>query len=205
MKLIDLTGQRFGRLLVIKKCGRKGRSVAWLCRCDCGSEKIMKGCALLRGVQSCGCLRKDKLLERISRHGLCGQRIYGIWAGMLQRCSNQKQRNYSRYGGRGITVCDEWRQDFEAFYNWAMAHGYKDGLTIDRIDNDKGYYPDNCRWITMKNQANNRHNNHYLEFNGHRHTISEWSELLGINKHTIRCRLKRGWSIERTLTEEIKK
>ena len=203
MKLIDLTGRRFGRLVVVEKHGHKGKAVTWLCKCDCGSEVIVRGKDLCGGLtRSCGCIHREQLIERNTTHGLCGQRLYNIWGCMVQRCSNINNPCYDLYGGRGITICDEWRRDFGAFYDWAMSHGYKDDLTIDRIDNDKGYSPDNCRWITAKEQGNNRSTNRYLEFNGEKHTISEWGELLGIDSETIASRLRRGWSIEKTLTEE---
>lgn len=205
MKQIDLTGRRFGRLLVVEKHGHKGKAVAWLCKCDCGSEVIVRGKDLRSGAtQSCGCIHREQLIERNTTHGLCGQRLYNIWGCMVQRCYNSNTPCYNLYGGRGITICDEWRRDFRSFYDWAMTHGYKDDLTIDRIDNDKGYSPDNCRWITAKEQGNNRSTNRYLDFNGERHTISEWGKLLGIDSETISSRLRRGWSIEKTLTEEIK-
>ena len=206
MKLIDLTGHRFGRLVVVKKQGVKGGRPAWLCKCDCGSEVTVRGNDLRRGAtQSCGCLHRDQLIERNTTHGLCGNRLYNIWGCMVQRCYNSNTPCYNLYGGRGITICDEWRNDFKSFYDWAMAHGYEDNLTIDRIDNDKGYSPENCRWITIKEQGNNRSTNRRLEYNGERHTISEWGELLGIDSEIISSRLRRGWSIEKTLTEEIKK
>ena len=206
MKLIDLVGCRFGRLLVIKKYGHNGKAVTWLCKCECGSEVIVRGDSLRKGAtQSCGCIHREQLIDRNSTHGLCGQRLYNIWGCMVQRCYNSKTPCYDRYGGRGVTIYDEWRNNFQAFYDWAMTHGYKDGLTIDRIDNDEGYFPDNCRWITAKEQGNNRSTNRYLEFNGEKHTVSEWSELLGISTSCIDSRLRRGWSIEKTLTEEIKK
>lgn len=205
MKLIDLTGYRFGRLVVVRRQGLKGGRPAWLCKCDCGSEAIVRGNDLRRGAtHSCGCIHREQLTERNTTHGLCGQRLYNIWGCMVQRCYNERTPCYNLYGGRGIKICDEWRLDFKSFYDWAMANGYKDDLTIDRIDNDKGYFPNNCRWITAKEQGNNRSTNRYLEFNGEKRTLSEWGEILGIDSETLSSRLRRGWSIEKTLTEEIK-
>lgn len=205
MKLIDLTGSRFGRLVVIGRYGRRGRSVAWLCKCDCGAEIVTRGDSLRKGAtQSCGCIHKEQLQHRNYTHGLTHTRLHNIWGCMVQRCYNNKTPCYNLYGGRGITICDEWRNEFKSFYDWSISNGYADNLTIDRIDVNGNYSPDNCRWVTMKEQSNNRSTNRFLEYNGERHTISEWGELLGIDSETLSSRLRRGWSVEKTLTEEIK-
>jgi Fic family protein len=122
---------------------------------------------------------------------------------MKSRCNDPTNAYYNRYGGRGIKVCDEWYKDFMKFYNWSIANGYSDKLSIDRINNDKGYCPDNCRWTTAKIQANNTSQNKRVEYNGETHTIAEWSDIVGIKQNTITYRLKRGWSVERTLTERV--
>ena len=158
-KLIDLTGQRFGRLVVIERAetnDKQGR-VQWICRCDCGKTVSVRGHDLTLGkVFSCGCLRSQKVKERRTVHGMTETRPYGIWKGMHKRCYNPNSRFYPDYGGRGITICSEWLHNFQAFYDWAISHGYRDDLTIDRIDNDKGYSPDNCRWATMAEQNRNK-------------------------------------------------
>ena len=134
------------------------------------------------------------------RHGMRYTRIYNIWRSMRQRCSNPKCKNYKNYGGRGITVCQEW-EDFQTFYDWAMSNGYAEDLTIDRVDVNGDYEPSNCRWVSYKIQANNKSDSKFIEVNGISHTIAEWSDITGIQKATIWARLQKGWSIERAITE----
>lgn len=161
MRTIDLTGQRFGWLTVIERTGSiRGHSV-WLCRCDCGKETVATSDNLKSGhVQSCGCLKRDttrKIRTELNTiHGGRKTRLYRIWDGMKARCTRPSHKSYKNYGSRGITICAEWLNDFGAFQKWALAHGYQDDLTIDRIDNDKGYSPDNCRWVTMADQSRNK-------------------------------------------------
>jgi hypothetical protein len=202
---IDLTGQQFNRLTVIERAENyvspKGvKQTQWLCQCECGNTVIVTAQKLKSGsTKSCGCYIHDK----VTKHGMWKSRIYSIWRNIKCRCNNPNATHYDCYGGRGITVCNEWRQSFQAFYDWAMANGYKDGLTIDRIDNNKGYSPDNCRWVSMKMQSNNTRATHIIEFNGERHSISEWAEKLEINKNTLSNRILRGWNIEKALTQSV--
>lgn len=195
---LRLEGKRFGKLTVLKyACSYKQRS-NWLCKCDCGNETIVESRLLKSGnVTSCGCVHKY--------HGMSGTRLYTIWQHMIDRCYNSNNTNYKNYGGRGIQICDEWKDDAGKFCEWALANGYAKDLTLDRIDVNGNYEPGNCRWATRKEQANNKRNNHFLSCNGEIKTITEWERITGISKQTIYKRLKRGWSVERALTEPVKK
>lgn len=184
-------GKRFGRLTVINFIRKddKGRRV-WRCKCDCGKERITYTSNLTSGrVKSCGCLSaeisKDLANKYTTKHGKTHERIYTIWLNMRARCNSQYAVGYKNYGGRGIKVCKEWDYSFEKFYEWAISNGYTDSLTLDRKDVNGNYEPDNCRWISQKEQQNNRRNNHWLEMNGEIHTFAEWIDILGITKRKL--------------------
>lgn len=137
--------------------------------------------------------------------GIAKTRLYIIWSHMKQRCYNENDLNYKKYGAKGITVCNEWLDNFMEFRNWAISNGYKEELTLDRIDSSKEYSPKNCRWATYKQQGNNRKNNHLLTYNGETHTISEWSEIVGISDKVIRERINRyRWTAEKALTTQVR-
>lgn len=152
----DLTGNRYGRLTVLERVNNIGSQAAWLCKCDCGNTKIVRSRDLRNGiVKSCGCLRKELAKNRASKHYGSGTHLYAVWNMMRQRCNNPNNKDYKHYGNRGITVCSEWN-DFPNFQSWALSNGYEEGLTIDRINNDGNYEPDNCRWIPIEEQQHNR-------------------------------------------------
>ncbi len=157
-KLIDLTGQRFGRLVVVARAENDSHNKArWCCRCDCGKEIIARSNDLRSGnTQSCGCFQRSQTSSTNATHGGGGTRLYTIWKAMKARCYNLKAEKYKDYGGRGITICPEWKNDFSAFRDWALSSGYTDDLSIDRIDVDGNYEPLNCRWATAKEQRHNR-------------------------------------------------
>lgn len=159
-KFKDLTGQKFGKLIVIKKVSKdKYGHTMWLCECDCGNKKIVLGKCLRNGAtRSCGCYHKKQVSKLNLKHGKSNLRIHKIWSNIKQRCFNKNNLRYQYYGARGITICDEWKEDFMSFYNWAMTNGYKDNLSIDRIDVNGNYEPSNCRWATQSEQNANTRN-----------------------------------------------
>lgn len=205
-KLIDLSGQRFGRLTVVARAENIGKQTAWLCKCDCGQSVVVMGLNLKRSnTRSCGCLWKDKVpqtnMEINTRHGESHTKLHRAWCNMRYRCFNTRCKDYGNYGGRGITICDEWRK-YEAFRDWSLDNGFEEGRSLDRIDVNGNYCPNNCRWVSEKVQQNNKRNNRYLTFNGVTHTVQEWSDITGIGWTTIAGRLKARWSVEEALTQK---
>jgi len=189
----ELTGQRFGKLMVVgpSELRSKSGSIQWECQCDCGTKKLYSSYQLLRrSVVSCGCWRK----ERLTTHGKKHTRIYGIWGNMKNRCCNKNNPQYKDYGGRKIYVCGEWQNSFETFYDWSMENGYADNLCIDRIDNNDSYSPDNCRWTNNYVQANNKRNTVFVTINGETHSLHEWCIIKNKNYGTVYSRHWRGWS-----------
>ena len=193
----SIIGKKFGRITVIKRDSyRKGKTMLE-CLCDCGNLKIISRSDLVAGkTKSCGCLRKETAAHTgvlITKHGMSGTRLWTIWSSMIARCANKKHNAYQNYGERGIKVCAEWK-NFLPFYDWAINNEYTDELTIDRIDNDGDYEPNNCRWATYKVQGNNRRNNHVINICGCKKTVSEWAGIVGINPATLSFRIKSGWA-----------
>ena len=208
---IDLIGQRYGRLLVVAKAedhicrGSGEHKRRWECVCDCGNTVYCTTGDLRCGdVKSCGCLMRETRKEKATTHGYHGTKIHNIWCAMRRRCRNVNNKDYRWYGGKGIGVCDEWESDFMSFYEWAMENGYKDGLTIDRIDPNGDYCPDNCRWVTITEQQNNRTSNRQYTYNNETHNISEWATKAGIPYSTLYMRLRNGWSFERAISKTCK-
>lgn len=195
IRTLDLTNKRFGRLTVIKRsedhvapCGSK--QIMWHCVCDCGNEIETSTGSLRSGnTKSCGCLQKDIASEKFKKHGLSGTRLYRIWVHIKDRCYNKENDSYINYGARGITVCDEWKNDFESFRDWALENGYSDELSIDRIDVDIGYCPDNCKWSTVYEQSRNKRCNNYFTHNGKTLCLTDWANELGISYSTLYSRL----------------
>ncbi len=201
-KLIDLSGQRFGRLRVISRHSEntKLNRAHWNCICDCGEAVIIAGNSLSAGrTRSCGCLNR----ETITKHGYSHLTEFQIWRQMKERCYNTKAPNYENYGGRGITMCDEWKESFEAFYR-DMGPRHSPDHTIDRRENDKDYSKDNCRWATPIEQLNNKRNNHYCEYKGEIKTLSEWCNLLNLKYPVIEQRLRvAGMNVEKAFEQSL--
>lgn len=196
---MDLTGHKYGRLLVLSYAGKKHNKTAWLCKCDCGNTAVVTGNAMRKGnTRSCGCLAQETKPTRT--HGRRHKPEYQSWSGMKTRCTNPNQASYAHYGGRGIKVCKRWMNSFEAFFE-DMGPRPK-GHSLERIDRDGDYEPNNCRWATITEQANNTSQNNRIAFRGRKLTISEWAEETGIERRTIARRLGLGWSVRRALTEK---
>ncbi|HUT44500.1 MAG TPA: hypothetical protein VMW95_09200 [Desulfobacterales bacterium] len=205
----DLTGGKFGKLIVLKydRSNKRGKAL-FKCQCECGNIKVIIGTSLSFGrTQSCGCLREGqtkKLNELNYKHGMNGKPIYNVHRAMLNRCNLETDYHYPGYGGRGISVCKEWMK-FEPFYKWAVANGYSEGLTIDRVNNNGNYEPSNCRWTTYKEQARNSRNNRIIDIDGESLCVAEWGEKLGIKPQIISKRLFRGWPERRAVLTPVKR
>lgn len=204
-KLIDLTGQRFDRLVVIERADvNKGRKPAWTCLCDCGQTLETTGDSLKSGAtRSCGCYRREtssELCKSRSKHDDTRSTEWYVWQGIRQRCQNSRSRDYSHYGERGIKVCDRW-QSYESFLA-DMGRRPSSKHSLDRIDVDGDYEPSNCRWATQREQQNNRRNNRLIEWQGETRTASEWARELGIKKDTFLKRLRRHGPCERAFKRE---
>lgn len=191
-KYKDLTGQKFNRLTAIEYLGNS----KWKCKCDCGNITIVDISNLTKGhTKSCGCYKRDYSARGAKYNYRKYSRLFYVWCKMRTRCYSPRDKSYADYGGRGITVCEEWDKSFEAFKNWAYANGYDEKAeigqcTLDRIDNNGNYEPSNCRWATWTEQANNRRSNHLLTYNGKTQNLTQWAKELGINYGTLSRRVK---------------
>lgn len=195
----NLVGQTFGKLNVIESCGKgKGNHYYSKVRCSCGTEYLVPDTELIYGRRTMckKCIKKT--------HGMTNTRLFHIWQTMKQRCNCKTNVNYCDYGQRGISVCEEWEQDFMCFYNWSMENGYSDNLTIDRIDFNGNYESSNCRWVDLTAQANNKRNNRMLEFQGIRYTLAEASRAFNINYSALQYRLSHGWDVEKALLTKVR-
>lgn len=196
---VDLTGSKFHRWTVLCRSEiRKNNKVVWECKCECGNEGLVTSYELTKGrSKSCGCLTSDVMKKRMTTHGDTGggktSRLFSIWKGMKQRASNPNTKMFKRYGGRGIVLCEEWKNDFAKFKEWALDNGYEDNLTIDRINNDGNYEPSNCRWADWVTQSRNKSDNTWITIDKETKTLSEWCEISPNKRNTVRGRIQRGW------------
>lgn len=206
--MLKLVGQKFGRLVVIQRVNNnKQERTQWLCQCDCGEKITVVGDSLKRGnTKSCGCYQKEQLIERLTTHGHAkqgGSKTYRVWTYMIHRCTNPKDKRYQDYGGRGITVCERWRNSFENFLEdmGQVPEGYQ----IDRIDNNGNYCKTNCRWATRQEQMRNTRRNFLISYNDKTQCLASWAEELNMNYSTLKRRLYDGWSISRAFTTPARK
>lgn len=205
---LDISGQKFGKLTAIKCVEKANYTSKWLCKCDCGNDKITRIDSLLSGrCRSCGCLNQNRKCKHGGAKNGKTERLYHVWQDMKNRCYNKNIKHFDRYGGRGITVCEEWLRDYGKFREWAINNGYDENAnhgecTLDRINNNIGYSPENCRWVSMSIQDNNRSTNKYYEYSGESHTISDWCRKLGLNCRLVESRIERGWTFIEAITVE---
>jgi hypothetical protein len=205
----DMTGKRFGKLTVINREGtyenKRSKLALWNCLCDCGKDVIVRGSALRNGsTQSCGCVQRENASSANTTHGLTKTPLYKVWLGMKRRCGNPNSKDYFYYGGRGICVCEDWKNDFLSFYDWARNNGYVEGLTLDRSEVNGNYEPSNCRWISQKEQSNNTRRNKFFHFDGETFTLSQIADKCGIRYSVLYKRMKRGWTLEDAVSYPVK-
>lgn len=201
----NLINKKFNNLLVEKKSYTRNNNVYWECLCDCGKTTFVSTANLNNNrTKSCGCLKINILLERSTKHRQRHTKLYEVWKSIKQRCLNPKNKAYHNYGGRGITIFSEWINSYESFYNWSLTNGYKEGLSIDRINVNGNYEPNNCRWTTRKVQCNNTRVNKYFTINNETKSLSDWCRIYNIKYSTVAERLYYNWDIIKALTTPIK-
>lgn len=193
MKVLDLSNKKFYKLTAIRQVQSRNNRTMWECICDCGNTTLVLTSNLTCGrVKSCGCLKNEKLINRNTIHNLRKTPIYEVWKTMKQRCFNPNNSSYKNYGGRGISVCEDWKYNFTSFYKWSMSNGYKKGLTIDRIDNNSNYCPENCRWVDRITQANNTRWNKLITIDGKVDTRANWLRYFNLDDYNFNKQLKLG-------------
>ena len=203
---LNLSGQQFGRLTAIRPLTKRNSQnhIMWLCQCQCGKKASVSGADLQSlKTRSCGCYRREVSCLNNRKHGDAGKiksRLYRIWHNMKKRCSNKYNKDYKNYGGRGIKVCKIWA-NYVAFKKWALAHGYRDDLQIDRIRNNGNYKPSNCRWVTRKENQRNTRQNRRITINGETKSLVEWCEIYNVSYQLVYGRLRRGWGAFHALTK----
>lgn len=209
-KMVNIEGNRYGRLVVISFYGYDKGFDRWKCKCDCGNETIVPRHALESGnTTSCGCYKRQRTIETHYKHGGYKDRLYGVWIDIKKRCYNENERSYKDYGGRGIEMCDEWKNDYGNFKSWAISAGYDENAgymecTIDRIDVNGNYCPENCRWANAVTQGNNRRTNKRIEINGRVKTLAQWAEEYGINTSTVNSRINQmKWDVVKAITTPV--
>lgn len=196
-------GDRYGRLTIEKEIEPIDKRRMFVCKCDCGNKTTVSRNNLRSGhTTSCGCYKKERMVEGNIKHGDFGTRLYGIWNGTRNRCNNKKVRAYKNYGGRGIKVCKEWENSYISFKKWALENGYTENLTIERKNVNGNYEPSNCKWATVKEQGNNKTSNRNITYKGVTKTLQQWSDKFGFEKGTLRTRLE-NHSIEESLETPV--
>ena len=208
LKNNDLSGEKFGRLTVVKRWERlPSGHTKWLCVCDCGNVKFVMDSNLHRKHEvSCGCAKKEKMIKNSKWKGESSEPLFIIWRAMLKRCYNINSQNYKYYGGRGIKVCNEWLDEnngYFSFKKWSLENGFEKGLSIERIDVNNDYSPDNCKWIPFSEQSKNKRNNNMITYHNETKCLAEWSKILGIKRYTLYSRLKRGWAVEKAFETPV--
>lgn len=201
---VNYVGERFGILVVVEELMRVRRDRCFLVQCDCGNRTYAGYDSLMNGKESCGCLNKAKNGSHFVTHGLTRHPLYSTWCNIKCRCTNPNTDSYKDYGGRGITICEEWKNDFKKFYDWCIESGWQRHLSVDRIDNDGHYEPSNCRITTLEVQSRNKRNNIWIEYQGERLVVTDWCKRLGINETTVYNRIINGMNPVDALTKEVR-
>lgn len=201
MKALNLVGKKYGRLLVVSKAASSKGHTRWLCKCDCGKESVVYGTSLKNGnTTSCGCFKSENAKKLYSGVRQNDKRLYGVWNGIKQRCRNKNNSSFHNYGGRGIKMADEWADNYETFYNWAIRSGYREGMQIDRIDNNGDYCESNCRFVGRDVQSNNKRNVVLYTIDGVTKSLPQWCRDYDKDYYLIRQRVcKLGWPIKDAL------